>query len=63
MNVELFKTKLSLLVMQEEEGLFCHFPLLGKEKVLSSVSWKFKGHLSSLENEMSDKKISGQTEA
>lgn len=34
-NVEVFKTKVSLFAKQANEGNFCHFFLLGKQKVLA----------------------------
>ena len=55
MNVESFKSKLSLVARQSGEGNFCHFPVLKQQKVSSSASSKIKKHLLSLEKEMGNR--------
>jgi len=51
-HVKSFKAKLGLFARQAGEGKFCHFPLLGKQKVPESVSAKIRDHLQSLEDEV-----------
>ena len=51
-HVKSFKAKLGLFARQAGEGKFCHFPLLGKQKVPESVSTKIRDHLQSLEDEV-----------
>jgi hypothetical protein len=51
-HVKSLKAKLGLFARQAGEGNFCHFPLLGKQKVPESVSAKIRDHLQSLEDEV-----------
>uniref|UniRef100_A0A8C4X772 SPIN-DOC-like zinc-finger domain-containing protein n=1 Tax=Erpetoichthys calabaricus TaxID=27687 RepID=A0A8C4X772_ERPCA len=51
-HVKSFKAKLGLFARQAGEGNFCHFRLLGKQKVPESVSAKIRDHLQSLEDEV-----------
>ncbi|XP_049763930.1 general transcription factor II-I repeat domain-containing protein 2-like [Schistocerca cancellata] len=50
-HVKAFKTKLDLFARQANEGKFCNFPLLGKQKVPGSVSANIRDYLQSLEAE------------
>ncbi|XP_049947909.1 general transcription factor II-I repeat domain-containing protein 2A-like [Schistocerca serialis cubense] len=50
-HIKAFKTKLGLFARQANDGKFCHFPLLGKQKVPGSDSAKIRDYLQSLEAE------------
>ena len=47
-----FKVQLHLFARQVVEGNFCHFPLLGKQKVSESISTKITDYLTSLNEEI-----------
>ena len=54
-HVKSFRAKLytvDLFVRQAVEGNFCHFPLLGKQKVPESISTKITDYLKSLNEEI-----------
>ena len=51
-NVKSFKAKPDLFARQAMEGNFCHFSLLGKQKVPKSISTKITGYLKSLNEEI-----------
>ena len=51
-HVKLFRAKLDLFARQAVEGNFCHFPLLGKQKVPKSISIKITDYLKSLNKEI-----------
>ena len=51
-HVKSFKAKLDLFTRQAIEGHFCHFPLLGKQKVPESISTKITDYLKSLNEEI-----------
>ena len=51
-HVKSFRAKLDLFARQAVEGNFCHFPLLGKQKVPESISTKITNYLKSLNEEI-----------
>ena len=51
-HVKSFRAKLDLFARQEVEGNFCHFPLLGKQKVPESISTKITDYLKYLKKEI-----------
>ena len=51
-HVKSFRAKLDLSARQTVDGNFCHFPLVGKQRVPQSISAKINDYLKSLNEEI-----------